>query len=150
MASSAVPVESSVSENADSVTEYLHLVHKMRGEKNCQPLLLQPQQTFPYAAPGLRVQTSGKFVQKHHLRLRNQSQDNKKPLFLPAGQFLDKRMLLISKGKLLQQHFPVCRLLIETGGFLAQLPHFHLFRVMCLLELYSYLFKQLLSVFPRV
>ena len=130
-------------QNADFVAKGLHLVHKMRGEENGQPLCFELLQGFPHPAAGFGIQAGGQLVQEYQLRVWNQSQNDEEPLAFPAGKAFYRLFQLVPNSELIAELLPVCRVPIQAGGFLAQLPNFDFLLIISLLELDADFLKQL-------
>ena len=73
----------------------------------------------------LRVEAGGRFVEEEELRIVDQREGDREPLFLSAGERRVTDILLFPKLQTFQQRVPVHRLRVERGEQFHRFVHRH-------------------------
>src|SRR5262245_39510248 len=78
-----------------AIAQFVRLIHVMRREQDCAPLLAEAADDVPKLAASLRIKTCRGLIQKQQIRIAHQRTSNGEPLLLPARQLSDPRGSLL-------------------------------------------------------
>src|SRR5690625_4635173 len=100
---------------ADTVAEFLRLLHEVRPQDDRCALVADVANHVPDGHPRPGIQPGGQFIQEDELRLVHQRQGDEHTLTLAAGQLLHVTFRLLGQAQALKQHLRVGLAVIERG-----------------------------------